>query len=101
MGTNYSKGRMYEYKAIEELKKQGYYCVRAAQSRGVADIVCWDINHFRLIQVKSVKNLHSNWTKKWDEVKGLVELPAPVNCRKELWVWNRAKMEWKKEVLTE
>lgn len=38
MTTRYAQGRATEYQAIKELKKQGYYCQRAAQSKGI-DIV--------------------------------------------------------------
>lgn len=37
--SNYSAGRQFEYKVRDELIMAGYWCIRAAGSKGAADLV--------------------------------------------------------------
>lgn len=39
MATNYERGRSFEYSVMKKLEKAGYVTVRAAGSKGPADIV--------------------------------------------------------------
>ena len=100
VNKQYQIGRLAEYRAKKELEKQDYYVERSAGSKGVADLICWDINQFRLIQVKSAKKF-TGWipflSKR--EIKEFEGIPTPMNCRKELWVWVSESRKWKKKIL--
>lgn len=37
--TNYTIGRTFEYKVINHLRRNGYYCIRAYGSKGAIDIL--------------------------------------------------------------
>lgn len=37
--TNYTIGRSFEYKVINHLRRNGYYCIRAWGSKGAIDIL--------------------------------------------------------------
>jgi hypothetical protein len=41
---NYNKGRAFEYKTINYLRKKGYWCVRAWGSKGVYDLMAVPIS---------------------------------------------------------
>lgn len=43
---NYYKGRRLEYRVKEKLEKAGYFVVRAAASKGIADLVAVKIQDF-------------------------------------------------------
>lgn len=45
MATNYSRGRAFEYRVRDKLKKRGAaYVMRAAQSKGIADLLAlWPV----------------------------------------------------------
>ena len=51
--TNYSTGRRYEYLIRNDLEYNGYQCIRAAGSKGVADIIALKPNEVLLVQVKN------------------------------------------------
>jgi Holliday junction resolvase len=93
MNKNYIKGRNYEYKTIQLLKKQGYYCVRSAGSHKVIDIVAFlqgeglEADIIKVIQVKS-----GNSPYKQDLAK-LKKLFLPYTVSKELWLWKPRKKE--------
>lgn len=48
MATNYQRGRAFEYRTRDKLKKDGaVYVMRAAQSKGIADLlVLWPWNDY-------------------------------------------------------
>jgi Holliday junction resolvase len=50
--TNYTAGRNLEYKVRDALEADGYQCIRAAGSKGKADLVCIKPGEVLLIQVK-------------------------------------------------
>lgn len=54
MATNYSRGRSFEYRTRDALKKRGAaYVMRAAQSKGAVDLLAlWSWQEVWLIQCK-------------------------------------------------
>ena len=67
MNLNYKRSRLRENQLKKSLEKEGYYTVRAAGSKGIADLVaikptsCGNAFHFevRFIQIKVSENLRS------------------------------------------
>ena len=51
--TNYSRGRNHEYAVRDALETDGYWCVRAAGSKGKADLVALKPGEVVLVQVKA------------------------------------------------
>lgn len=51
--TNYTTGRSLEYKVRDNLEADGYQCIRAAGSKGKADIVALKPGETLLVQVKT------------------------------------------------
>lgn len=50
--TGYTEGRRVEYEVIDELKEAGYDTVRAASSKGLADVVAVGADHLLLVSCK-------------------------------------------------
>ena len=86
--NNYRRGYYAERKAAEELKKEGYFVVRAAGSRGPVDLVALG-KDVRLIQVKRGKAL----------AEGKREI-ARVPCQgiEEVWIYE-GRRGFRKEVV--
>ena len=65
MNLNYKRSRKREWQLKKSLEKDGYYSIRAAGSKGIADVIaikpaeCGNAFHFdvRFIQVKVSENL--------------------------------------------
>ncbi|MCX8188650.1 MAG: hypothetical protein N3F64_02985 [Nitrososphaeria archaeon] len=53
VSTPYYRGRAKEYKAMEILRKEGWFCSRSAMSHGPVDIFAGKDGRTVLIQVKS------------------------------------------------
>ena len=87
----YKKGYQAELEAKKHLIEAGYSVIRSAGSKGPIDLVCWDINGFRLIQVK---NLEGKMTP-YQEIRDLEILKdtMPTNCRVEIWFKKRKKFD--------
>ena len=51
--SNYAKGRRREYRVQQILEQAGYQTIRAASSKGVADVIAVAGGHVRFISVKS------------------------------------------------
>ncbi len=89
----YRKGRAAEYAAMKDLRLNDYQVIRSAGSKSPADLLAWDINHFRFIQVKNYKRYNStvyaNWVKELTEFKRTV----PENAKVELWLYKRGKFD--------
>jgi len=77
--SNYSRGRAAEYRAKVALERAGYCVVRAAGSKGPADLVAFDNVSIRLISVKV------NCYASAGEREQLQLLPAPQNASREIW----------------
>jgi Holliday junction resolvase len=56
MSSKYHKGRRYEYKTIDMLKRASYEVMRSAASKGNWDLVAWcpQLKIIRFIQVKYI-----------------------------------------------
>ena len=67
MNINYRRSRARESQLKLKLEKEGYYAIRAAGSKGIADVIaikpadCGNASHFevRFLQVKVSENLRS------------------------------------------
>ena len=86
-----AKGRRYERKTRKLLEKEGFYVMRSAGSLGKFDLIAFNQEKFRLIQVKSGTSRIGK--KEREEIK---EFPVPLNCSKELWRW----LPQKKPIIT-
>ena len=79
--TNYEKGRTAEYKAMLQLREDGYAVLRTAGSHGMYDVVAWNPTEVRFIQVK----LNCKPTER--ELAALEAAHVPHGCSKELWTY--------------
>lgn len=75
-----AKGARQERRVIKILETAGYYCVKTGGSLGMWDILAFNSNTMRLIQVKS------NYCRP-AEREGLELFKAPSFCSKELWIF--------------
>jgi Holliday junction resolvase len=72
MVKRYAKGRRLEYMVIESLKRDGWYTVRSAGSKGIADIVALKPSKVALVQCSVGK-------KPFKQVKPLLDLCRTLN----------------------
>jgi Holliday junction resolvase len=62
--TNYNRGRAFEYKVRDLFRESGYYVIRSAGSKGIADLVAiknesgWSMNETCFIQCKKSGKLN-------------------------------------------
>lgn len=83
--TNYTRGRTTEYKAVNELKKLGYQATRTAGSHSPFDVIAWNNQEIRFIQLKRTK---THPTKQLIEnAKKKMSLPNLPCVFRELWIW--------------
>jgi len=80
--ANYFAGRRAEYRSIELLDKAGFICVRAAGSKGPADIVAIGKGPPVLVQVKRGKRGVST-----AEREKLTEIARSYNCMVLIHTW--------------
>ncbi len=97
--SNYSKGRVYEWKAQKELEAEGYVVVRSSASHSPIDLIAVGCGSIKIIQVKSTKGdkVYMNTYK--EDISSLREMKVPDNVTREIWVWRRYK-GWTKELIT-
>ena len=50
--TQYQRGRAFEYRIIKDLQKRGFWCMRAAQSKGIVDVLGLSRGQILLVQAK-------------------------------------------------
>lgn len=74
------KGRRAEYKARARLEAAGFSVVRAAASKGAADLIAWNAHQIRLISVKSGSRYLSK-----AERAAFMALAIPANATRECW----------------
>lgn len=84
----YLRGAYYERKAIASLEDAGYNANRSAGSHGVYDIIAYNSNHFRLIQIKSTQNKVGMGFYRKDLVE-IFKTTCPPNGIKELWIYGK------------
>lgn len=90
--TNYTNGRRAEYLARTALLMAGYNVLRAAGSKGPVDLIAWNDQTTRFIQVKKGKG-----AARPAEIDALRKLSLPPLASVELWVRLRGK--WELQVL--
>lgn len=83
---NYIRGRNNEYKAIRLLQKAGYDCIRSAGSHGTWDIIAYNSNGIRFIQVKTNDCVTALDLESIQEFNNI-----PPNSTKELWTFYNRK----------
>jgi predicted RNA binding protein YcfA (HicA-like mRNA interferase family) len=79
--TNYEKGRAAEYKAIRQLRDDGYAVLRTAGSHGMYDVVAWNRHEVLFIQIKR------DCKPTRGELAALEAAHVPAGCSKELWTY--------------
>ena len=84
MNRNYIAGRRLEYRAIALLRQQNFECIRAPASKGYWDIIAWDDDHLKFIQVK--KNRVSR-----AELQTLKQALVPRGAKREVWIFKPRK----------
>lgn len=82
MATNYARGRAAEYRTIRLLEAAGYTCARTAGSHGCADVIAWNAQGWRLIQVKRGRGGISPLDR-----ETFAQLPVPSGTLKEVWCY--------------
>lgn len=81
MTSRFARGRNFEYRIINALRKEGFYCLRSYHSKGTADIIAAPgKSHARtlLIQAKYAKRKGLDIPKK--EVQALIDLQSKSNA---------------------
>lgn len=84
--THYEKGARLERELKAKLEKDGYYCIRAAGSHGLFDLMAWNDHEVLLIQCKTRKP-----SKK--EMVELCQLECPDNFVK-YWAHRENRKKW-------
>jgi len=84
MNKNYRRGYEIERKAVKELKELGYNAVRTAGSHSPFDVIAWNEDQVRFIQIKRSKK-YKDPSK--TTIKKLMQEKTPYTASKEIWVW--------------
>jgi len=86
------KGRRFEWKARDNLKKQGYTVIRSAGSKTNADLIAIRKDRIIIIQVKATLNITTKVERLFsNEIQELRNMEAPPFIFKEFWVWRDRK----------
>ncbi len=108
--TNYVRGREVEYKCKAALAKEGYEIMRASSSKGVFDIIAFDGECTRYIQLKREMKRQGSYPSVREEIRQVavpeyvmgvfneVEVAIPIPSYKELWIWTD-KLGWSKWII--
>jgi len=70
----YKRGRQFEYFVMDKKKKQGFFCMRSAGSKGFADIIAIKKGRIEFIQAKMGCSMQKS------EREGLIELAESVGA---------------------
>jgi len=89
----YVKGANLERAAKKILEEADYFVVRSAGSKSPVDLIAVDINEIRLIQIKSGKQ---GYRIKHEDERKLAAINGPSNSRKEIWVKESGRKEFKR-----
>jgi len=84
---NYVKGARQENAVRKILESQGYSVMRSAGSKGVFDLIAWNAEEVRFIQVKYDAPIQPDLDK-------MSRVEVPPNGTKELWHRKRYEREW-------
>lgn len=82
----YNRGAYYERQTIQRLELENYCCYRMAGSHGAYDVIAYNNNICRLIQVKSTQK-RAIYTVYKKDLFNIFSDNVPVNFFKELWVY--------------
>ncbi len=105
--TNYVRGREVEYKCKAALVKEGYEIMRASSSKGVFDIIAFNGECTRYIQLKREMKRQGSYPSVREEIRQVAvpeyvigvfneaEVVIPIPNTKELWIWTD-KLGWSK-----
>jgi Holliday junction resolvase-like predicted endonuclease len=85
LATKYSKGRAIEQRVMTFLKMSGFSAMRSAGSKGVFDIIAYNKEMVRFIQIKSGASPRKSMYKADIESIMSTEVP-PVLSSRELWI---------------
>lgn len=103
--TNYVRGREVEYKCKAALVKEGYEIMRASSSKGVFDIIAFNGECTRYIQLKREMKRQGSYPSVREEIRQVAvpeyvigvfneaEVAIPIPNTKELWIWTD-KLGW-------
>lgn len=103
--TNYVRGREVEYKCKAALIKEGYRIIRASSSKGDFDIIAYNHERTRYIQLKREMKRQGSYPSVREEIRKIniplfltgvfngVEVTIPLPNTKELWIWTD-KLGW-------
>jgi len=94
MPTNYQRGRAIEYQAIHMLKEQGYAAQRTAGSHGPFDIIAWNADSIRLIQIKGTRGPTAITTALTKARNTWRDTPIPRAPAISLEVWVKERSKW-------
>lgn len=83
--AKYLRGRRFEYKVQDTLKKSGFSTTRSASSKGLWDVTGVAADVTLLVQVKSTESKTGRWRD--SNVAAFEKLPVPPYTRKEVWVY--------------
>lgn len=103
-GNNkYTRGRHFEYQVKKKFENAGYYVIRAASSKGPADLVAFGPGALFFVQCK-IGDWHS--VNEWNDTKALAESvgATPIFAQRKdrktlLWVMDRDKDASRRTVL--
>ncbi len=97
-----SAGTGLERKIRAILRESGYTVIRSAGSHTVVDLVAINAHHVRFIQAKRTSARDKKGNPYWNSFKvdmdGLLNMPCPEVCTREMWVWVKHR-GWFKKVL--
>ncbi len=103
--TNYVRGREVEYKCKATLIKEGYRIIRASSSKGDFDIIAYNHERTRYIQLKREMKRQGSYPSVREEIRKInvplfltgifngAEVTIPLPNTKELWIWTD-KLGW-------
>ena len=87
--TQYKKGKRIEYKARDELIKEGFQVMTSSRSLGIFDIIAWNEFSVRWIQIKSCSE--KKFYPEKIELEELEKVKVPCGYDKEVWIWFKFK----------
>lgn len=92
--TSYTRGQRAQYKARDQLILYGFEVMIGARSLGPFDLIAWNKDKVRFIQVKSIRADKKYFDKK--ELQKIMAEEIPPNASKEIWIWiaNQGWRHW-------
>lgn len=97
--TNYVRGREVEYKCKAALIEEGYRIIRASSSKGDFDIIAYNHERTRYVQLKREMKRQGSYPSVREEIRKInvplfltgifneAEVTIPLPNTKELWIW--------------